>query len=68
MTEPELCAEINAVAEMARLQAFAGQHVVIAELMRRLGRDRAATQSFLYRELRLPPPEVIEDRRAALFA
>lgn len=68
MSEAELCAEIAAVAELARLQALAAQHVIIAELMQRRGQDRAATRSFLYRELNLPTPEAVEDRRAALFA
>lgn len=68
MTERELSDEIRAVTTMARLQALAGQHVVIANLMLSLGQDGAATESFLHRELHLPAPELVEQRRAAMFA
>ncbi|OKH67917.1 hypothetical protein EB72_02220 [Mycobacterium sp. SWH-M1] len=68
MTERELSDEIRAVTTMARLQALAGQHVVIANLMQSLGQDGAATESFLHRELHLPAPELVEQRRAVMFA
>ncbi|TDL12508.1 hypothetical protein EUA04_00355 [Mycolicibacterium obuense] len=68
MTERELSDEIRAVTTMARLQALAGQHVVIANLMQSLGQDGAATESFLHRELHLPAPVLVQQRRAVMFA
>jgi len=68
MGESELSSEIASVAELARLQARAAQHIVIAELMGRRGQDSAAIQSFLWRELGLPTTEMVTTRRAELFA
>jgi len=68
MNENDLCAEITSVAELARMQARAAQHVVIAELMRRRGQGSAAIQSFLWRELGLPTTEMVATRHAELFA
>lgn len=68
MTESALTHEILVVASMARLQALAGQHAIIAALMRRLGRDPAATRSFLERNLGLPAPGSVNEARAKVYA
>lgn len=68
MTESWLADEILVLASMSRLQALAGQHAIIATLMGRIGRDPAATRSFLERELGLPYPESINETRAEVFA
>lgn len=68
MTEAELAEEILTVSRLATRQALAGQHLVIAALMRRLGQDPAETRSFLERELRLPAPDVVVAERTRLFA
>ncbi|MCV7355542.1 YbaB/EbfC family nucleoid-associated protein [Mycolicibacterium fluoranthenivorans] len=68
MTEIELAQEIVAIARLATRQALAGQHLVIAALMQRRGHDSVNTRSFLERELRLPPPDVVVAERAQLFA
>jgi hypothetical protein len=68
MTESELAEEITAISALARQQAQAGQHAIIAHLMHQLGRDPASTRSFLERELRLPSPDAVRAQRAKLFA
>ncbi len=68
MAESSLTHEILLLASMARLQALAGQHAIIAALMGHLGHDPAATRSFLERELGLPSPESINETRAEAFA
>ncbi|MCV7207393.1 hypothetical protein H7J75_01875 [Mycolicibacterium canariasense] len=68
MTEAEMAEEIITVSRLATRQALAGQHLVIAALMRRLGQDPAETRSFLERELRLPAPDVVLAERTRLFA
>lgn len=68
MTEGELAREIALIARLATRQALAGQHLVIAALMRRLGQDPAETRSFLERQLSLPTPDTVMAERAELFA
>lgn len=68
MTEAELAQEITTVSRLATRQALAGQHLVIAALMERLGQDPAETRSFLERELRLPAPDAVLAERTELFA
>jgi DNA-binding protein YbaB len=68
MTEPELAEEITTIAALARQQAQAGQHAIIAHLMHQLGRDPASTRSFLERDIGLPSPESVRAERATLFA
>jgi hypothetical protein len=68
MTEAELAEEIRAIATLARQQAQAGQHALIARLMQELGRDPASTRSFLERELGLPSPDTVRAERANVFA
>jgi hypothetical protein len=68
MTESELAEEITVISALARQQAQAGQHAVIAHLMHQLGRDPASTRSFLERELGLPTPETVRAERAKVFA
>ncbi len=68
MTESQLAEEITLIATLARQQAQAGQHAVVAELMSELGHDRAATRSFLERELGLPAPDTVVAEKAKLFA
>jgi hypothetical protein len=68
LTEAQLAAEITAISAVARRQALAGQHVVVANLMASLGHDRNDTRSFLERELGLPTPETVISERAAIFA
>jgi hypothetical protein len=68
MTEVLLAEEISLLASMARLQALAGQHAIIAALLGRLGRDPAAIRSFLERDLGLPSPEAMNETRADVFA
>jgi hypothetical protein len=67
MTEAELAEEIVTVSTLATRQALAGQHIVIAALMQRLGQDPAETRSFLERELRLPAPDLVLAERSRLF-
>lgn len=67
MTEAQLAREITAVATLARMQAQAGQYVVIGELMRPLGYDEVSTRSFLEHELHLPSPESVYAAQAGLF-
>jgi hypothetical protein len=64
MTESELAEEITAISALARRQALAGQHAIIAQLMRQLGRDPASTRGFLERELGLPSPGTVRAERA----
>jgi hypothetical protein len=68
MTESELAQEITLISALARQQAQAGQHAVIAHFMDQLGRDPASTRSFLQRELGLPSPDAVRAERAKLFA
>lgn len=68
MTENELAEEITMISRLATQQALAGQHLVIAALMQRLGQDSANTRSFLQRELHLPTPEDVAAERARVFA
>ena len=68
MTEGELAREIALIARLATRQALAGQHLVIAALMRRLGQDPSETRSFLERQLSLPTPDTVMAERAQLFA
>lgn len=68
MTEQELGEEISLIAAMARQQARAAQHALVARFMGDLGHDRVATRSFLEHDLGLPSPETVIEQRAALFA
>lgn len=68
MTESELADEITVISTLARRQAQAGQHVVIALFMRKLGHDRGSTRSFLERELGLPSPNTVNAERSNIFA
>lgn len=68
LTESALADEILVLASISRLQALAGQHAIIAALMGRLGRDPAATLSFLESDLGLPSPQSVTEVRAEVFA
>jgi hypothetical protein len=68
MTESELAEEITVIASLAHRQAQAGQHVLIALIMRQQGHDPASTQSFLERDLGLPSPSTVNAQRASIFA
>jgi hypothetical protein len=68
MTESQLAEEILVIAGLARQQAQAGQHALIADLMGQLGQDPASTRSFLERDLRLPSPETVKSERSSIFA
>lgn len=68
MSETELAKEIMLVAEMARMQAQAAQHAVIAAMMNRTGLDPAATRNFIERDLHLPSPEAVKAHRTQFFA
>jgi hypothetical protein len=68
MTESELAEEVTVIAGLARRQAQAGQHVLIALIMRQQGHDPASTQSFLERDLGLPSPSTVNAQRASIFA
>ncbi|AKS36074.1 hypothetical protein AFA91_04580 [Mycolicibacterium goodii] len=68
MTEHELAEEIMGVCTMARRQGAAARHAIIAEVMRLLGLDPAATQSFLERNLELPTPDTVLTTKAEMFA
>ncbi len=68
MTESELAEEITVIAGLAQRQAQAGQHVLIALIMRQQGHDPASTQSFLERDLGLPSPSTVNTQRARIFA
>lgn len=67
MTESELSVEISLVCEIARMQALAAQHAILARLLRVLGRDPAETASVLWRQLGLPAPEMLSVRRTEVF-
>ena len=67
MTESELSEEISLVCEIARMQALAAQHAILATLLRVLGRDPAETASVLWRQLGLPAPEMLSVRRTEVF-
>ena len=68
MTEHELAQEIIGVSAMARRQGAAARHAIIAEVMRLLGHDPAATHSFLERNLGLPTPDTVLRAKAEMFA
>lgn len=68
LTEQELGEEIGLVCEVARMQARAAQHAILASLLRKLGRDPAETESFLWRQLGLPTPQMLSTRRTEVFA
>jgi hypothetical protein len=68
MTESELAEEITVIAGLAQRQAQAGQHVLIALIMRQQGHDPASTQGFLERDLGLPSPSTVNTQRASIFA
>lgn len=68
MLESELADEITVISTLARRQAQAGQHVVVALLMRKLGHDQASTRSYLERELGLPSPNTVNSERSSIFA
>jgi hypothetical protein len=68
MTERELGEEILLIAQLAIQNARAGQHVIAAGLMRRLGLDPVTARSFLEHELRLPCAETVLAEKAEIFA
>lgn len=68
MTEAELGREIAFIAKLARMQAHAAQHCVIAAMLNRMGHDPAATRSFIERDLQLPSPEWVKHYRAQVLA
>ncbi|MHA3018750.1 hypothetical protein ACXPWS_00590 [Mycobacterium sp. BMJ-28] len=68
MTETELSQEIVLLANLARMQAQAAQHALIAAMMHRAGLDPAATRSFIERDLHLPSPATARKRRAEILA
>ena len=68
MPESDLAAEITLIATLAQMRARAGQHVVIATLMRTRGHDPAFTASFLERTVRLPSPETVAAEERRVFA
>ncbi|PJK20057.1 hypothetical protein CSX11_23075 [Mycobacterium goodii] len=68
MTESELAEEITTVCAMACRQGAAARHTIIAEVMRLLGHDPAATRSFLERNLGLPTPDTVLTTKAEIFA
>ncbi|WNG87371.1 YbaB/EbfC family DNA-binding protein [Mycobacterium sp. ITM-2016-00317] len=68
MTETELAAEITLITTLAQMQARAGQHAVLAMLMRARGQDPARTASFLERDLGLPRPERVTEEQQRVFA
>jgi hypothetical protein len=68
LTEAQLAEEISIIANMARQQARAAQHVVTMEFMRRLGHDQVVTRSYLEHELGLPSPQTVLAEKAELFA
>jgi hypothetical protein len=68
MTEAELAKEITVIATLARRQALAAQHVIIADLMRQLGHDQTSTRSLLEHEFGLPSPDTVKAERTRLFA
>ncbi|GBE64070.1 hypothetical protein MFM001_05320 [Mycobacterium sp. MFM001] len=68
MTEAELGKEITAISILARQQAQAGLHAVIAHFGRQLGRDEVSMRSFLEHELHLPSPDTVYAEQARLFA
>ena len=68
MTEEELSREIVVIANLARLQAQAALHTIVAAMMRRTGLDPAATRSFIEHDLHLPSPELVKRHRAEIFA
>jgi hypothetical protein len=68
MTEAELAKEITTIATLARRQALAGAHLIIADLMQRQGQDEVSTRSLLEHEFGLPSPDTVKAERARLFA
>lgn len=68
MTESRLAEEISLMARLAGRNALAGQHVLISGIMRRLGHDRLAVQSYLEHELGLPSAETVLAAKAEIFA
>jgi hypothetical protein len=68
MSELQLAEEITVIASLARQQARAAQHSLIAEFMSELGHDRVATSGFLEHDLGLPSPSSVNSERAQIFA
>jgi len=68
LSESQLSEEISIIAGLATQNARAGQHLMASALLQRLGHDRAATLSFLERELGLPSPEEVLAHKAQVFA
>lgn len=68
MTETELAKEITMLATLARREALAAVHVVVADLMRHQEMDAVSTPSLREHEYGLPPPQTVRAERARLFA
>ena len=68
MTESQLAEEILLISRLARQNAQAGQHLLIAGVLQRLGHDPVSTRGHLEHELRLPSAETALADKARLFA
>jgi hypothetical protein len=68
MTESELAEEILLISRLARQNAQAGQHLLVAGTLQRLGHDPASTRGFLEDELGLPSAETALADKAQIFA
>ena len=66
--EAQLSEEIAELATLARERARAAQHEVTAELMRRLGQDRANVSAFLQYSIDLPTFESARALQADAFS
>jgi hypothetical protein len=68
MTEGQLAEEILLISRLARQNAQAGQHLLVAGILQRLGHDRVATRGYLEHELGLPSAEMALAEKAQLFS
>lgn len=68
MTESELADEIVTVCTLARRQAEAARHYLIATLMTELGQDPVGTRAFLEHTIDLPSPQTVRNEKAQMFA
>jgi ESX secretion-associated protein EspD/H len=68
MTENQLSEEISLIARLASQNARAGQHLLIAGMMQRLGHDPLSARSYVEHELGLPSPATVLANKAQIFA
>lgn len=68
MTEDQLAEEISLIARLASQNALAGQHVLVAGMMRQMGHDPLTGSSYVEHELGLPSAGAALAEKAQIFA